>query len=206
MLSSFCSTHLHRCITFVFLWQPAAEDLLVLFYFAAPVFAFCMKCYLQKSVESRAECLWYFFFSSSRRIKEYSNWRDDSQLLQACSRRLDFFVYERVCAFIIYCMPANSMHSLTQIHWRYLHFLFVQMEEKPFIIMWLFTMTHTVISEMDVSSRCCGEYPSMTLYTVPMHTEPETMLPALSSIAVIHWRGIPRRCCTFAAEMYCYFA
>lgn len=132
----------------------------------------------------------FYFFTSSCWIKEYSNRRDDRQLQKACSCRLDFFVRECV-HFIIYCMPANIIHSLTQIHSSYLHFLFVRMEENLFIIIWLFTMTHTVISEMDVSSRCCGEYPSMTLYTLPVHTKPETMLPALSCIAVIHWHGIP---------------
>lgn len=99
-----------------------------------------------------------------------------------------------VLIYIIYCMCANILCcSFIQIDSLVVSTLSICYNGRSplFIIIWLFTMAHTVISEMDGSSKCCGESPSMTLCMLPVHTEPETMLPALSCSGVIHWHGVP---------------
>lgn len=106
-------------------------------------------------------------------------------------QKLRYLLCVCVCIYLLYVGKHCAAALFRKIHSWYLHYLFVTVEEAPlFIIIWLFTIAHAVISEMDGSSGYCGESPSMTLYTLPVHTEPQTMLPALSCSAVIHWHGV----------------
>jgi len=99
-----------------------------------------------------------------------------------------------VCVHIYYLIHAFK-HSAPQYSDKFtcvIHtFYLLEWKEYLFIMIWLFTMAYTVISEMDGCCRCCGESPSMTLHTPPVHTELEPALPALCCSTVIHWHGLP---------------
>ena len=143
------------------------------------------------------------FLQSRCRVKGNSAGGDDRCLSETCSCSSDIAsvcvcvcVCVCVSAFITHCMSANTLCcSFIQIDSLVVSTLSICYNGRGplFIIMWLFAIAYTVISEMDGSFGCCSESPSMTLHTVPVHTEPETTLPALSCSAVIHWRAVPPR-------------
>lgn len=96
--------------------------------------------------------------------------------------------------FIIYCMSANILCcSSAEIDSLVISTKSVCSNGRSslFIIIWLFIVPHRVISEMDGSCRCCGDSHSVTLYTLPVHTEPETIPSAFSCSTVVHWHCIP---------------
>lgn len=125
-----------------------------------------------------------------------SGWRDAQEWQAGWDLFCLDILHENMCLCIYYLLY-DCKHYVLLLHSdRFTHgtttIYLVQGKKRP--------IYHNVIAHYCIYSdkwdgwflfRSCSVSPSMTLYTMPVQTEPETMLPAHSCSTVIHWRSVP---------------
>lgn len=114
-----CHTHIY--IPFIFIWQPAVIGWLSF------RFAFVWVFYLQKSMKSRADFLWFYYFFPCW-VKEYSDGKDDRCLKESSSKCSDICVRTY---YLLYTCEHSALRCSDKSTCVIGAFLFVRMERIP---------------------------------------------------------------------------